>query len=326
MILVGSRAALRHLWARVFKRGNPLTRGEDVPRRFLQVLAGDHAAPFAKGSGRLELAQEIIDPRNPLTARVMVNRVWMQHFGRGLVTTPSDFGARAEPPSHPELLDWLAQRFIEDGWSLKKLHRRIMLSATYQQDSLGPADGVALRRAQESDPGNRLLWRMNTHRLTFEEMRDAWLAAARRTRSADLGGKPVELFANENARRTLYAFVDREQLPTALRTFDFANPDLSIPQRTDTIVPQQALFGMNHPFLAARAKSVARRIEQPAPEDDAERVRRLYALLYQRPPTPLEMNATLAFVQPETRACCPARVPKANGNTAMANSMSPPGI
>lgn len=172
-----------------------------------------------------------------------------------------------------------------------------MLSSTYQQSSLGPADAVASKRAQENDPANRLLWRMNTHRLSFEEMRDAWLAAAGEL-DLRIGGKPVELFANQNKRRTLYAFVDREQLPTALRTFDFANPDLSIPQRTDTIVPQQALFGMNHPFLATRARSVAQRIEQPVPADDAERARRIYALIYQRPPTPLEMNATLAFVRP----------------------------
>ena len=119
----------------VFKRGNPLTKGEEVPRRFLQVLTGDPPKAFTKGSGRLELAQAIIAPGNPLTARVMVNRAWMQHFGRGIVATPSDFGKRADSPSHPELLDWLARRFMEDGWSLKKLHRRIMLSATYQQSS-----------------------------------------------------------------------------------------------------------------------------------------------------------------------------------------------
>ncbi len=274
---------------RVFKRGNPLTKGEEVPRRFLQVLAGDHAQPFAKGSGRLELAQAIIAPENPLTARVMVNRVWLQHFGRGLVTTPSDFGKRADPPSHPELLDWLARRFMEEGWSLKKLHRRILLSATYQQTSLASAQ----TKAQEIDPDNRLLWRMNTHRLSFEEMRDAWLAA---TGELDLrvGGKPAELFASDNTRRTLYARVDRELLPTVMRTFDFANPDLSIPQRNDTIVPQQALFGMNHPFLATRAKALMQRIGEV---DDAARLRRLHGLLFQREPTTAEMNAALAFVK-----------------------------
>lgn len=275
----------------VFKRGNPLIKGEEVPRRFLQVLTGNQAQPFEKGSGRLELAQAIIAPRNPLTARVMVNRVWMHHFGRGLVTTPSDFGKRADPPSHPELLDWLAQRLMDEGWSLKSLHRCILLSATYQQSSLASAE----TKAHEIDPENRLLWRMNTHRLSFEEMRDAWLAA---TGELDLrvGGKPVELFASGNTRRTIYTRIDREQLPTVMRTFDFANPDLSIPQRNDTTVPQQALFGLNHPFLAARAKVVVQRMVG----DDAERVRRLYALFYQREPTASELNAALAFIQPDS--------------------------
>ncbi|MEO6740273.1 MAG: PSD1 and planctomycete cytochrome C domain-containing protein [Chthoniobacteraceae bacterium] len=294
---------------RVFKRGNPLTKGETVPREFLQVLAGDPPTPFSKGSGRLELAQAITSPGNPLTARVMVNRVWMQHFGRGLVTTPSDFGKRADPPSHPELLDWLARRFMDDGWSVKKLHRRIMLSATYQQSSLAPSDAIAARKAQELDPDNRLLWRMNTHRLSFEEMRDAWLAA---TGELDLrtGGKPVELFASDNARRTLYARVDRERLPTVMRTFDFANPDLSIPQRNDTIVPQQALFGLNHPFLAARAKSLVRRAES-AGNENAACVARLYELLFQRKPTAAEMAAAIAFVQPESAALAKREKPSA---------------
>jgi hypothetical protein len=219
----------------------------------------------------------------------MVNRVWMQHFGRGLVTTPSDFGKRAEPPSHPELLDWLARRFMDEGWSLKSLHRRILLSATYQQSSLASAQA----KAQEMDPDNRLLWRMNTHRLSFEEMRDAWLAAAGEL-DLRVGGRPAELFANENKRRTLYARVDRELLPAVMRTFDFANPDLSIPQRNDTIVPQQALFGLNHPFLATRAKAVVQRIGNG---DDTARVRRMYELLFQREPATAEVNAALAFVK-----------------------------
>ena len=280
----------------VFKRGNPMTKGETVPRQFLQVLSASPHQPFSKGSGRLELAQAIIAPGNPLTARVIVNRVWMQHFGRGLVATPSDFGLRTEPPSHPELLDRLARRFMDEGWSLKKLHRHILLSATYQQSSLVTADNAASQKAHEIDPENRLLWRMNTHRLTFEEMRDAWLAA---TGELDLrvGGKPVELFAANNTRRTLYALVDREKLPTVMRMFDFANPDISIPQRNDTIVPQQALFGLNHPFLAARAKALAQRTES-AGNENSERVKRLYAVLFQRTATDTEIAAAIAFVQP----------------------------
>ncbi|MFO1481783.1 MAG: PSD1 and planctomycete cytochrome C domain-containing protein [Verrucomicrobiaceae bacterium] len=275
---------------RVFKRGNPLTKGEEVPRRFLQVLAGDAPAPFTKGSGRLELAQAIIAPTNPLTARVMVNRVWMQHFDRGLVTTPSDFGRRADPPSHPELLDWLARAFMNEGWSLKKLHRRILLSATYQQGSSGPVDTLALRKAQERDPDNRLLWRANTHRLSFEEMRDAWLSVAGEL-DPRVGGRPGDLFTG--TRRTLYTLVDREHVPAVMRTFDFANPDISIPKRNDTIVPQQALFGLNHPFLASRAKAVVKLLGG----SEAERVRQLYTRLFQREPAAMELHAALAFLQ-----------------------------
>ncbi len=280
---------------RVFKRGNPLAKGETVPRQYLPVLAGGAPQPFAHGSGRLELAQAITDPHNPLTARVLVNRVWMQHFGRGLVTTPSDFGKRAELPSHPELLDWLARRFMQEGWSLKALHRQIMLSATYQQGSAGPADEALLRKAQETAADNRLLWRMNPHRLTFEEMRDAWLSVAGEL-DLRVGGRPADLMAAGNTRRTLYGMVDREHLTPVLSTFDFANPDLSVPQRSETIVPQQALFVLNHRFTADRAKSVVRRTGEG---DDESRVRRLYQLLYQRLPSEGETAAALAFVQPE---------------------------
>ena len=145
-----------------------------MPRQFPRSPRRPDRKPFATGSGRLELAQAIADPANPLTARVMVNRVWMHHFGAGLVRTPSDFGTRAEPPSHPQLLDWLAARFVADGWSLKKLHRQIMLSAAYQQTSAGTADPRAATAA--SIPENRWLWRMNARRLSFEELRDSLFA------------------------------------------------------------------------------------------------------------------------------------------------------
>jgi len=281
--------------SRIFLRGNPLTKGAEVPRGFLTVLSGGHPRPFTQGSGRLELARAIIDPANPLTARVMVNRVWMHHFGQGLVTTPSDFGTRANLPSHPELLDWLALQFIDSGWSVKALHRLIMLSATYQQSSQGPHLETALALDRERDPENRLLWRMNAHRLTFEEARDAWLAAAGRL-DLSVGGRPMELFASGNTRRTLYTTVDREQLPTVMRTFDFANPDLSTPKRTETTVPQQALFGMNHPFLAAQAKALRRRPDVSTCTSDAARVNLIFRLLLQRPPTPSEAAAAVAFV------------------------------
>ena len=273
---------------RVLLRGNPLTKGDAVPRQFLSLFGAQQ--PFTHGSGRLELAKAIIDPRNPLTARVMANRIWQHHFGRGLVSTPSDFGKQGTAPSHPELLDWLARRFIDSGWSIKAMHRLIMMSETYQQSSGGGAVDPA-----HADPDNRLLWRMNPHRLSFEEARDAWLMAAGRL-NLDVGGAPLPLFAAGNQRRTLYTMVDRENLPAVMRTFDFANPDLSIPQRTETTVPQQALFGMNHPFVVQQAKELLGRADVKE-ADAAGRVRRIYGHLFQRKPTTEEMRQALRFVQ-----------------------------
>ncbi|GEP42361.1 DUF1549 and DUF1553 domain-containing protein [Brevifollis gellanilyticus] len=274
---------------RIFTRGNPLTKGDAVPRQFLSLF-GDQK-PFAQGSGRLELAQAIADPLNPLTARVMVNRLWQHHFGRGLVSTPSDFGKQGTPPSHPALLDWLAQRFVDSGWSLKAMHRLIMLSQTYQQRSDG---GVVDGGAAQVDPDNVLLWRMNTHRLSFEEARDAWLAAAGQL-DLSMGGNPQPLFSANNKRRTLYTLVDRESLPAAMSTFDFANPDLSIPKRTETTVPQQALFGMNHPFIVQQVRALLIRPEMKS-ADPSARIRRIYEILFQRSPSVDELGSALSFV------------------------------
>src|SRR5207248_3759301 len=210
--------------ARVLLRGNPNNPGPVVPRQFLAVLAGAQRKPFTDRSGRLELAQAIASKDNPLTARVLVNRVWLHHFGVGLVRTPSDFGTRSDPPSHPELLDYLAWRFMHDGWSLKKLHRLIVLSSTYQQSS---EDNPA---ARSKDPENMLLWRMNRQRLDYEALRDALLAVAG-SLDEKLGGPAVELAQQPFAtRRTIYGFVDRQNLPGQMRIFDFANPDTHSPQ------------------------------------------------------------------------------------------------
>jgi len=272
--------------ARVFIRGNPLTKGDSVPRQFLSLFGKQ--APFTQGSGRLELAQAIIDPSNPLTARVMVNRLWQHHFGRGLVSTPSDFGKQGSPPSHPELLDWLAAEFIRSGWSLKHMHRLILMSETYQQSS---------RTSDARDPDNRLLGRMTPQRLSFEEARDAWLAAAGRL-NLRLGGRPEPLFASSNTRRTLYSLVDRENLPAVMRTFDFANPDLSIPQRSETTVPQQALFGMNHPFVVQQARALIQNSASAGTQQG--RVRFIYQKLFQRAPTSAELASALSFVQEDS--------------------------
>ena len=273
----------------VFLRGNPNNRGESVPRRFLSVLAGSNQRPFQHGSGRLELARAIADRQNPLTARVLVNRVWLHHFGKGLVGTPSDFGLRSDTPTHPELLDHLAATFMNDGWSIKKLHRRIVLSAAYQEQSADCPDG---RRV---DPENTLLWKMNRRRLDFEAMRDALLAVSGRLDRTH-GGPPVKNILSKSGRRTVYGFLDRLYVPGLYRAFDFPSPDASSPQRDTTTIPQQALFLMNHPFVIECARHLVQSPEIAAEKDCARRVERLYRRLYGRGPTAEEVNLAREFM------------------------------
>ena len=270
---------------RVFKRGSPSRLGDEVPRQFLEVFAGPKRTPFRNGSGRLELARAIASPENPLTARVMVNRIWQHHFGVGLLKTPSDFGLRAEAPSHPELLDWLARRFIDENWSVKAMHRLILSSAVYQQSALN-------QKATELDADNRLLSRFPMHRLDFEQLRDAMLATSGEL-DLTMGGKARELLEADNMRRTVYAFVDRQFLPGTFRTFDFANPDIHVAVRHETTVPQQALFFLNGNFAAARAKALAR---QPTGRPE-QRVQQLHHALYQRAATRDEVAAGLQFIK-----------------------------
>lgn len=280
---------------RIFLRGDPARRGDPVPRQFLSLLSGPGRRPFAQGSGRLELAQAIIDPANPLTARVIVNRVWAQHFGVGLVGTPGDFGLRSEAPSHPELLDWLASWFVREGWSLRKLHRLLLTSAVYRQKSTGPDDLQLLETATSRDPANRLLWRMNSHRLSFEEMRDSMLTASGQLDSTP-AGRAQDLFkAPYPRRRTIYGLVDRQFLPGTLRIFDFANPDLHIPQRSETTVPQQALFLMNHPLVLEQVRELAKAVEADS-GDDEKRVLQLFHRTLQRAPRDEELAASLQLL------------------------------
>jgi hypothetical protein len=278
---------------RVFRRGNPLNKGQTVTRRFVSVLSSDQS-PFQIGSGRLELARAIVHRDNPLTARVLVNRVWAHHFGRGLVLTPSDFGTRAAEPSHPELLDALASRFVSDGWDLKQLHRRILMSATFRQSSADP-DATTIGRAAQVDPDNRLLWRMNPRRLSFEAYRDAMLRSADRL-DRQMGGKPTPLFEKPySPRRTVYARVDRQYLPGTLRVFDFANPDLHVPQRGETTVPQQALFLMNHDLVLERAKTLADLAGQCTTPQES--VQMMFERTLQRQPTQQELTEALHLVR-----------------------------
>jgi hypothetical protein len=289
--------------ARVLVRGNPDTPGPEVPRQFLQVVAGDQRQPFHQGSGRLELAQAIASSDNPLTARVMVNRLWQHHFGKGLVRTPSDFGLRGEPPTHPRLLDYLAATFMENDWSIKQMHRLIMLSRVYQQMS---DDNPAY---QQRDPDNRLLWKMNRLRLDFEELRDSLLAISGRLDPAR-EGRPVDLTAAPfAARRSVYGLIDRQNLPGLFRTFDFATPDATAPQRYTTTVPQQALFLMNSPFVVEQTRRLVGRPEVAALTEPEQRIDYLYRLLYGRAPDSEETALGLRFVHAHE---CEPKEPKAD--------------
>jgi mono/diheme cytochrome c family protein len=270
--------------APVFRRGNPAAPMSEVPHRFLTALG---AKQFKTGSGRHELAKAIVDPANPLTARVIVNRVWQHHFGAGLVRTPSDFGTRAEAPSHPELLDWLAADFVQNGWSFKKLHRTLMLSATYRQSAAAPS---------QKDPENRWLCGMTPRRLSIEELRDSLFAM---TNDLDFttGGRAVPLFKQPfSKRRTVYGEIDREYVPAVFRSFDFANPDVHVPQRNDTTVPQQSLFFLNHPLPLERARALAANPEVAGATTLEEKATRMFRLMYQREPTAKQLAGALTLV------------------------------
>ena len=283
--------------ARVFIRGNASNPGDIAPRQFLSALVPGERKPFQRGSGRLELAQAIASADNPLTARVIANRVWMHHFGVGIVRTPSDFGLRGERPTHPELLDHLASGFIQSGWSLKTLHRKIMSSATYQQQSFGmETDPQVVSSAREVDPENLLLGSMHRRRLDWESMRDALLSVSGQLDRA-MGGPSVELFASPySARRSVYGLIDRQSLSSELRTFDFAPPDASSPQRHQTIVSQQALFLMNSPFMKQQVQHLAAQLDAPAELTRTEKIGAAYRLLFGREATAGESELGVRYL------------------------------
>ena len=265
--------------AHVFNRGSQYDLGDRVDRCFPSALI---KAPvcFDSGSGRLELAKALTGEGNPVAARIMVNRVWQRLFGEGLVRTPSDFGIRGDLPTHPELLDTLAADFRNDGWSMKRLIRRIVLSETYRQSS---ADRVA---ARQKDPENKLLWRMPRRRLDFEALRDSILAVAGRLDGA-IGGQPISLVAMPaDPRRTIYSIIERERPLALLKTFDVADPEQHSPQRYQTTVPQQGLFLLNSPFAGEMAQSLAAK---------AKDVADLYRRVLSRAPTALEAQRAAPF-------------------------------
>lgn len=265
----------------LMKRGNPNDLGEVVPRGFLSAFGG---RAFKTGAGRLELAKALVEDAKPLTARVIVNRVWKYHFGRGLVDTPSEFGNLGDAPTHPELLDDLTTRFIANGWSIKWLHREILLSAAWRQSSLTPST---------ADPENKLYSRMSRRRLDFEAWRDSMLSTTG-TLDLQFGGASKLVSTVGYHRRTLYSTSDRQDLDPMLRIHDFPDPGAHSPWRAETITPLQQLFALNGPFVLEMADALAKRLD-PLPSL-TQRIDQTYAWLYQRKPTNKELALATAFL------------------------------
>lgn len=287
----------------ILVRGSPGNRGDKVDRKFVSFLAPEGEA-FTQGSGRVELAREIVSADNPLTARVMANRIWMRLTGTSLVESPSDMGTRCPPPVQAALLDHLATSFVDNGWSMKRLIRQIALSKTYQQQSLDRADCAKV------DPENSLYWRMNRRRLDFEAFRDTLLSRAQLL-DATLLGPSQKIDGSElMRRRTVYAYIDRQNLPSVFRTFDFASPDTHNSQRALTSVPQQGLFVLNSQFVAKVASELGQRARDFSLNDASEennstatRVKFLFTSILARPPSPEEMQLAEEFLaQAETTA------------------------
>jgi hypothetical protein len=292
---------------RLHKLGNPRTLGDEVPRGFLQILGGQTLPKAYKGSGRLELARWITDARNPLTARVMVNRIWQYHFGRGLVATPSDFGARGMKPTHPELLEYLALQFIRSGWSIKAMHRQMLLSRTYRLASIEDSHNARV------DTDNRLLWRYNRHRLDAESIRDAVLTASGALDRSVGEAHPFPprrqwrytqhnpfYAVYETDRRSVYLMQQRIKKHPILETFDGADPNSNTAQRGVSTTALQALFMMNDAFIHEQAKTLARRVSITWP-DTPRRVNEAYLHCFSRSATPDELKLCEQFLE-ESRA------------------------
>lgn len=296
----------------IFIRGDVNQKGPEVERGFLRILSKDAPVTFQDGSGRQELAEAIASPANPLTARVLVNRVWGLLFGQPLVSTPSNFGHSGSLPTHPELLDDLAARFIAGGWSVKDLVREIALSATYRQRSGGVVENGSdgNKRSPQysntpspqpsSDPTNQLLTHMNRKRLSIEQWRDSVLSVTGQLEQE--GGKSLELGDPKNLRRTVYARVSRLQLNDLLMQYDYPDANVHAEKRSATITPTQKLFTLNSPFMLGQAKVLAARLTEAA-DNDAARIREAYRLLFAREPEREETKLALTFLtQPTTAA------------------------
>ena len=297
---------------RVHVRGSYKNLGDAAPRGFLTTVAGKREPIPAARSGRLELADWITSPENPLTARVLANRVWLHHFGRGIVATPDNFGRLGEKPTHPELLDYLSRRLVEGGWSLKKLHRQIMLSATYQMSS-DPSPVAAAK-----DPENRLLWRMNRSRLEAEAIRDAILQANGEldrkdtggtlvSRTSGLAGKEFAVDYNSSSRRSVYLPVVRGVIYDMFLVFDFADPHVVNGRRDTTTVAPQALYMMNSPYVQEQAGKFAELLLNLPNADDARRIEVAYQRALNRTASTDERTRAQAFLDDYEKALVPTQ-------------------
>jgi len=283
------------------KRGEPTRPGDEVARRFLTVLGGDPVPADEPGSGRRQLADWLTRPGNPLTARVIVNRIWQHHFGQGLVVTENDFGIRGSGPTHPELLDWLASRFVEGGWSIKSLHRLILSSQAYQRSSGQSGACVAV------DPGNTLLWRFSRRRLGAEEIRDSLLMVSGRLDSSPGEGHPFPavntwgysqhnpfMATYESSKRSIYLMTPRLGRHPFLALFDGADTNASTPDRAVTTVPTQALFWMNAPLVHEESLAFAKRLLGES--DEQARTELAYRTALARRPDADEVAASRGFI------------------------------
>jgi hypothetical protein len=290
---------------KLHRRGNPTNLGDVVPRHFISTITGVQHPTIGDGSGRLELAQWLTDPDHPLTARVIVNRIWQQHFGRGLVATPDNFGRQGSAPSHPELLDWLANRFVEGGWSFKSLHRLIVLTETYQLASTDGDDAAAF----EQDPNNVLLWRYARRRLDAESIRDSILAVSGQLQKEQPAAHDIDPwykhryslnapFHKEIAtnHRSVYLLTQRLFRHSLLGLFDSPDRNTSTARRDSSNVPSQALFLMNSPFIKQQATALAQRVIVEDRNDES-RIDQLYRLIYSRPVQDVERNEVMTFLK-----------------------------
>ena len=268
-------------------RGNPMNLGPEVPRHFLSILSDGDPKPFTKGSGRMELADDIV--KQPIAMRVIVNRIWKEHFGTGIVDTPSNFGQMGERPTNPDLIEYLASTFVKNGMSIKKLQREIMLTQVYQLSTQNDETDYA------KDSGNRYYWRANRKRLTAEELRDAVLDVSGNL-DLSLGG-PSEDLTPSFLRRTVYGKVSRYKLDTYLQTFDFPAPNISAEKRFTTTVPMQRLFLMNSDFMQIESEDLAKRVALEP--DNVARIKKVYEIAFGRQPSEAEIKLGIDYLHSE---------------------------